>query len=302
MKTVRFACFIFVCLTAGLLAQTPARPSFEVATVKPSPPLSSLISQAQSGKLDIGTMRMDGARVDLKFLSLKNMLVMAYKMKPHQVAGPEWLDSHLFEIHAKLPEGGNKDQIPEMMQSLLEERFKLAAHIETKEQPVYALLVQKDGPKMEEVAEEEPAAAGASQKPAEGTGKEMSFSTPEGEVKIKPEQGGMTVDAGAAGKMRMTMGQDGAMRMEISKMKMPEFAELLSQFTDRQVIDKTELKGAYKIDLELPLQELMALAKKMMPELGALTGGGAVPGGAAPGSGLAGVAASDPTGGHCCPK
>ncbi|NLV29661.1 MAG: TIGR03435 family protein [Acidobacteria bacterium] len=295
--SIACACSLLVCLTAGLFAQAPAKLEFEVASVKPSPPLSSLIEQARTGKIDLGAMRMDGARMDVKFVSLKALVGMAYKMKPHQITGPEWMDSQLFEIQAKLPEGSNEEQIPEMLQSLLQERFKLASHAETREQPVYALIVQKDGPKLEQVAEEEPrTAAGNPPEGGEDADKAMSFSTPEGGVKIKPEQGSMTVDAGAAGKMRMTMGQDGSMRMELSKMKMPEFAELLSQFTDRQVVDKTELNGAYKIDLELPLQELMALAKKMMPELGGLVGGGAVPGQAAPGSGLAGVAASDPSG------
>jgi uncharacterized protein (TIGR03435 family) len=288
-------------LCASLFAQTPAKLAFEVATIKPSPPLSSIITQAQAGKIDLG-MRMDGARVDLKFLSLTNMLAMAYKVKAYQIEGPDWMKSQLFEIHAKLPEGSNKDQVPEMMQTLLAERFKLAFHRETKDQSVYALIVSKNGLKMKE-AVEEPAAPAPENDPAktpstkENAGKEvMSLSTPDGEVKIKQEGREMVVDAGKAGKMRMTMGENGSMRMEFPKLKMPEFSELLTQFTDRQVVDMTDLKGSYQIALDLPLEELMNLAKKMMPEIGALTGG-AAPSGAAPASGLGGIAASDPSGG-----
>jgi uncharacterized protein (TIGR03435 family) len=291
-----------LCFCSLLLAQTPGKLAFEVASIKPSPPLSTIISQAQAGKLDLGAMRIDGARLDLKFLSLSNMIGMAFKVKPHQISGPDWMPSQLFEIRAKLPEGGNKDQIPEMMQNLLAERFKLVFHRETKEQPVYALVVGKTGLKMKEVVEEAAAPASASDPAKTSAAKEEKgqqvIRTPEGDMTFKQEGNGMVMDAGKNGKMRMTMGENGSMRMEFAKMKMSEFADLLSQFTDRQVVDLTELKGSYEVALDLPLQDLLSLAKKMMPEIGALAGAGAAaPGGAAPGSGLSGIAPSDPSGG-----
>jgi uncharacterized protein (TIGR03435 family) len=304
MKTVRFACaslMFFLC--TSLFAQTPAKLAFEVASIKPSPPLSSIISEVQSGKLNLG-MRMDGSRVDLRFMSLTSMLSFAYKVKAYQIAGPDWLKSQMFEIHAKLPEGSNKDQVPEMMQTLLAERFKLTLHRETRDLPVYALIVGKNGPKLKE-AEEEPAAPAAENNPAkppaakEGAGKEtVSVSTPDGDIKIKQEGRGMVVDGGKNGQMRMTMGENGSMRMEVGKMKMPEFAELLTQFTDRQVIDMTDLKGSYQVALDLPLEELMNMARRLMPDLAGLAGGGvSAPGAAAPSTGLSGTGASDPTGG-----
>jgi uncharacterized protein (TIGR03435 family) len=302
MKPFRFMCASIILISAfhaSLFAQTKPKLAFEVASIKPSP-LSSLISEAQSGKINL-PMRMDGAQVDLKFLSLKNMIVMAYKVKPHQIMGPDWMSSALFEIHAKLPEGSTKEQIPEMMQSLLAERFKMTFHRETKEQPVYALIVSKDGPKMEKAVEEPatPAPAGDSENTPDAkkdSGKELlSMKTPNGEVKMKQEGNGISMDVGEAGKMHMTMGENGSMRWELPKMKMSDFADMLSQFTDRPVVDMTELKDPYKVTLELPLQDLMNLARKMMPQLGALSGGGA-PSGTAPSSGLGGVNASDPSG------
>lgn len=296
MNLFRFAgvTMLSLCFSVSLLAQTQQKLAFEVATIKPSP-LSNIVEQAQSGKLDLA-MRMDGARVDLKFLSLANMVAMAYKVKLHQIEGPEWLNSQLFEIHAKLPEGSNKEQINEMMQSLLEERFKLSLHRETKEQPVYALIVGKDGHKLKK-AVEEPAAEAMPDPKQESSGQSVSIKTPDGEMKFQQERGGVVMDAGAAGKMRMTMGENGAMRWEVSKMKMSEFSDLLTQFTDRQVVDMTGLTDAYQVELELPMADLLNMAKKMMPELAGIAGGGAVPGGAAPSTGLAGIGASDPSGG-----
>ena len=63
-----------------------------------------------------------------------------------------------FDILAKMPEGATKEQVPEMLQSLLAERFGLTFHKEMREQPVYAPVVAKGGPKLKESStEEEPA-------------------------------------------------------------------------------------------------------------------------------------------------
>jgi uncharacterized protein (TIGR03435 family) len=64
--------------------------------------------------------------------------------------GPSWLDEDSFEIVAKMPEGSTSDQIPAMLEALLRERFKLAAHKEDRPRPVYALMVDKGGPKFKE--------------------------------------------------------------------------------------------------------------------------------------------------------
>lgn len=54
-----------------------------------------------------------------------------------------------FNILAKMPEGATKDQVPRMLRALLAERFKLAIHEENREHPAYALVIGKNGPKLE---------------------------------------------------------------------------------------------------------------------------------------------------------
>jgi hypothetical protein len=92
MKRLNFACanvmLGFVC--AFLFAQTPLQLGVEVASIKPSPPLSSMVSEIQSGRLDV-RMRMDGALVDFKYMPLAGLLAQAYKVKSYQVSGPDWL-------------------------------------------------------------------------------------------------------------------------------------------------------------------------------------------------------------------
>ena len=65
-----------------------------------------------------------------------------------------------WDILAKIPEGQAADHVPEMMQNLLAERFKLAIHRENREQPVYALILGKGGLKIKEAAAESTAGAG----------------------------------------------------------------------------------------------------------------------------------------------
>src|SRR5207253_2366492 len=126
------------------LAQQPA---IEVASIRTAEQITPAMIQA--GKLHVG-MKIDAGKVDIGYLSLRELIPMAYDVKPFQVTGPDWLSAQRFDILAKLPEGATKEQVPAMLRALLEERFKLKAHRENKEQPVYSLEVAKGGPKFKE--------------------------------------------------------------------------------------------------------------------------------------------------------
>lgn len=131
-----------VLTSCGLFGQTvPGPPAFEVASIRPAPPIT-----ADSWR-SVG-VRVDGARAEFVHVSLADLIARAYGVKPFQVSGPDWMKAALFDIVAKLPEGASPDQVPEMMQTLLAERFKLTLHRDNKEFPVYALIVGKDGPKL----------------------------------------------------------------------------------------------------------------------------------------------------------
>jgi uncharacterized protein (TIGR03435 family) len=49
-------------------------------------------------------------------------------VKPYQITGPDWMSTTRFDIVAKMPEGSKKGDAPKMLQTLLEERFKLTTH------------------------------------------------------------------------------------------------------------------------------------------------------------------------------
>lgn len=266
----------------GLLAQTPATPAFEVATIRPAPPINPV--QIAQGKLHIG-MKVDAARVDIGFMSLAELIRTAYDVKAWQVSGPDWLNAERFDIMAKMPDGATKEQVPAMLKALLADRFKLTAHKENKEHAVYALIAGKNGPKLKD-APPDPETGPDGAPPGKGG---LTVDTPgRGPVRINPDRDGKgaIVSSASGGTTKMSVGSDGNMRMEMSKIAMPAFADMVTRFVDRPVIDETGLKGNYQVTLELPmaaLQRMAASAGIMAP--------GMMPG---PAAGAPAAAASDP--------
>jgi uncharacterized protein (TIGR03435 family) len=119
-----------------------AAPEFEVATVKPAPPQAEGYTSTQ--------MSSDTATGSLNYsnVNLKEVMGIAYKVQQYQINGPSWMETERFDIAAKFPAKTAPDQVPLMLQTLLADRFKLTLHRESKELPVYALTVAKNGPKV----------------------------------------------------------------------------------------------------------------------------------------------------------
>ncbi len=130
---------------AGPLREKPmpvdAKPSFEVATIRPSPP------DARGG----GSGMNPGGRFTAHNLSLKDLMLLAYGLHPRQIeGGPGWFETDKFDIVAKADTAGapNKAQVMMMVQKLLADRFSLRFHREQKELAIYALSLQKAGSKL----------------------------------------------------------------------------------------------------------------------------------------------------------
>jgi uncharacterized protein (TIGR03435 family) len=286
-------------LSSGpLFGQTTQAPTFDVASVKPAGPLDP--TKIIAGKMHIG-MTVDGARVDIGSLSLADLIRIAYRVKPYQINGPDWMGAQRFDLLAKIPDGASPDQVPEMLQALLTERFKLKVHRESKEQPVYALVVGKNGPKLKEAP---PDADTPSPSAGNGTpGVDI------GGAKMRMDSKGVVLTGGQTGGMRMSPGPGGTMHLEAIKMTMATLTDMLARFVDRPVVDMTELKGKYELALDLSLDDLRNTAKAaglMLPPGGAVIAGAPVAGGAGGGSisgapgdpGRSGAQeASDPSGG-----
>jgi uncharacterized protein (TIGR03435 family) len=127
-------------------SQTPAqKPTFEVASIKPSPPGSNGMS--------IGS---PAGRFIARNASLKLLVVNAFNVQNFQIeGGPSWMNSDYFDIDAKTPDNTTGKQNYEMLQTLLADRFQLKVHRETHELSIYALSVGKSGPKLNPANEDE---------------------------------------------------------------------------------------------------------------------------------------------------
>jgi uncharacterized protein (TIGR03435 family) len=136
-------------LAAGAQASPEAAPAFEVASIKPH-------VFGPSGRC--GPVSISGPRVVVPCASLRSLIMRAYAVKFYQVAGgPSWLHETgdtAYDIVATAPgaDPPSLDQVNLMLRALLATRFQVKAHRETRELPVYALVVAKDGPKMKESA------------------------------------------------------------------------------------------------------------------------------------------------------
>ena len=281
--TVLFSVILGTATVISSQTASGSRPAFEVASIKPLPPTQTLLQEIVSGKRSIGGLgtTVDGSQLSIGAASLTDLIKRAYDVDRRQIAGPDWLDAQRFEVHAKLPEGASKDQIPQMLQTLLGERFKLAMHWEEREQAVYALIVSKDGHKLKE------AAADAEAQPPEDPPKKRMISTPFGRISV-------ATSSDPNSRVRRRAGKNGAMIMEFSTTSMAELARTLTQYLDRPVLDKTELKGSYQAMLEISKDEQANYFRREMPDLpvGVAFGPG----------GSAGVTASDPSSGGIFPS
>ena len=118
--------------------------TFEVASIKPTDPASGVQSGTASS---VGRFEATG--------TLKTFIWMAYGFQAFQVSGgPNWLNTDRFDISAKVAQSATPDERKRMLQALLAERFQLASHRETRELPVYALQVGRNGPKLQAAIDE----------------------------------------------------------------------------------------------------------------------------------------------------
>lgn len=130
--------------TVCAFGQTPPL-AFEVASVKPAPP-------SDPHHLHVN-MDADAGRLTYTNVTLRDLIRTAYEVKDSQIAGLEWINSERYDMVAKIPAGANHKQIPQMLQTLLTERFKLTLSRGIKTMPVYELVVAKGGVKLQESAE-----------------------------------------------------------------------------------------------------------------------------------------------------
>jgi uncharacterized protein (TIGR03435 family) len=208
---------------------------FEVASIRPHDPSTAVV-----------IMRMLPGGVEAIGVSVRALLLQAFRVRDHQLAGvPDWVNSQRYTINAKAP-GAPQSAGPTLLTNLLKDRFQLATHSETRDMPAYALVrARADGrlgaslkpsskechATMNAIAAER--AAGRYTPPPTalpGTPGGAPLFDPE-----KPQCGSGRTGPGIAG---------GGGRA------IADLAQTLSQFTGRPVVDRTGLTGLYDFVLK----------------------------------------------------
>ncbi len=114
---------------------------FEVASVKPAVPGS---------KYNGAYLIAPGGRFLGINITVERLIQEAFDVRDFQIfGGPSWITSERYDIEAKAEGWASPEQLRPLVQSLLADRFKLAIHRETKELPIYVLVVGKGGPKVQ---------------------------------------------------------------------------------------------------------------------------------------------------------
>ena len=238
-------CTAIALICTNLRGQTPpARPQFEVASVKPAPndETAGRISRMLDMLRDVrrpGMIPMDDpGRVRLENWALLDLIAAAYSVRATQVSGPAWLSGQRFDIEAKAPAGAPKEELNAMLQSLLEERFGLKVHRDTRTELGFALTVGKNGPKL---------------KPAEpppAPGQELT----EEEQKAKNQQQAQALMEAMQKRMQENR-ESGTPRVGLSRANFPsitteQLALQLVRFAGAPVVDETGLTGKYSVTVE----------------------------------------------------
>jgi len=205
---------ILAALALGAAAQTA---SFEVASIKPN----------HSGENPYSVRIVPGGSVRTLNASLQAIITTAYQIPDFELAaGPAWLTTEKWDIEAKGPAAAPPQQVLEMLRVLLADRFQLKVHTESRRMAIYALLVAKNGPKLE---------------PSHIECFDPTAGIPAPAPNARP-CGGFN---------------RGPAQMLGARISMPGLAKTLSRVVGRTVVDKTGIDGSYDITLNWKPDELL---------------------------------------------
>ncbi len=225
-KMRRLSCaLILIALAAPIAAQEPA---FEVASIRPTPDVPPAAGAAG--------VHITKQQVRFAYLSLRDYISIAYTLPVHLISGPDWINTTRFDIAAKLPEGLAEAQFPQLLQTLLRDRFKLQAHREKRESPVYVLEVAPGGHKLVAVTEDENL-------------KDAPFT-----VTSSGGPEGVSADLGQGASFSFT-----PEKFEVKKVGMEALVNTLGRFMDRPILDLTKLDGRYNITFPVTREEFMPM-------------------------------------------
>ena len=240
---------LFSTPTSWAQPQKGSKPSFEVASIKVAENCGNT-APGMRAKIPSAASYQPGGHFAICG-QLRWILMEAYQIKlSSQLTGvPGWSDDILYRIEAKAEGNPDKEQMHLMVQSLLEDRFKLKIHSETREAPVYALVVAKGGYKFR-LAKDEQGNPLTSLPPPDPAAKKP-VDRPTGRSITESEMKSMITPGNSLGIVRA----DGGVEYIGKAITMKQFAESFYSIagSQRKVFDNTGLTGLYDVDWVYPI-------------------------------------------------
>ena len=206
-------------LAAGQASQTPG-PAFEVASVKPN--------RSGPGSVQRAGLQ-PGDRVTMTNVTLRTLIQIAYPGMSEIVGGPSWVGSgpagDRFDVNAKAEAPASREELQLMLRTLLADRFKLATHPESRDEPVFALVFARSDRRL-----------GRNLRPA---------ATDCAALRAAAASSGDRDPCG----LRTFVNALVTGRMSVRGMGLDQILGLLSRDAGRKVVDKTGLSGAFDCEL-----------------------------------------------------
>jgi uncharacterized protein (TIGR03435 family) len=218
---------VLCALCCAAFAQSPQSQVFEVASVKVSP------SQTARGSMRGGPGTADPGRISFMSVTVFDVLLRAYDLKRFQLSAPDWLSSQRYDIAARVPSGATKEQCNRMLQALLNERFRMTLHRETKDLPGFELVTGRSGPKLKLPTESGVPASPAPSAPPKTDSEGYPQLTGPGLAMMEGAKGGAVI-----------------VYLTARGQPLSALVELLSREFQMPIADKTGLHGNFDFKLE----------------------------------------------------
>ena len=203
-----------------LAMNLPAQSTFEAASIKAAQLDKSSLEGQRGVAFSPGSLTMRSA-------TLRTIILTAYDVKDHQISGPSSLDSERYDIVARAAGPATDREMRPMLQALLQDRFKLQSHRETREMPVFILTAGKGGvrlrPSTTECIRFDP---NVPVRPRAADEKPVPFCN------------------------NIISGRGAIMRWTAQNIDVFQLVGALSSSVGRQVIDKTGFTGHFDLNLE----------------------------------------------------
>jgi uncharacterized protein (TIGR03435 family) len=196
------------------------------------------------------------------------------------------MESERYDVQAKADCSGgavSREQMQLMVRSLVEERFQLKAHMETRELPIYNLVVAKDGPKIKRSEDQTPVTRTQAQPPQLCAPLPAAPATPPVPL-VPPGQRGSPFDPNSPAPRGFMGGMFSSSMFMLrgSAVPLSNMIGMMQQQVGRPVIDKTELTGLYDFVLRFSPEGLTSFGGLPAPSPPPLQGGAAPATGTAP--------------------